>query len=210
MVERFNGRVGSEGLGINIHSHRALEQQPRGFNQAYNARRPRVLDGKTPNQVVAEHLEAKPKLANPAPHGRAGPCDATKARLIADRAKEVSQPDSFPAALGETPFHKDVGKAKALLAEAGLASGFEVAMDHSSASPHGDIAQAVQADLGQVGIRVRLLAAEGRQVITKTRARQHQLALLTWGSDYFDPEANAGTFCVNTDNRPEARDRTLA
>lgn len=119
-------------------------------------------------------------------------------------------PQGFPAALGETPFHKDVARAKTLLAEAGLASGFEVTMDHSSASPHSDIAQAVQADLGQVGIRVRLLAAEGRQVITKTRARQHQLALLTWGSDYFDPEANAGTFCVNTDNRPEARDRTLA
>ena len=94
MVERFNGRIGSEVLGINIYSHRALEQLPRGFNQAYNARSQRVLDGKTPNQVVAEHLKAKPKLANPAPHGRAGPCDTTKARLIADRAKEVSQPDT--------------------------------------------------------------------------------------------------------------------
>ena len=94
MVERFNGRVGSEVLGINIHSHRSLEQLLRGFNQACNAPRQRVLDGKTPNQVVAEHLKAEPKLANPAPHGRAGPCDGTKARLIADRAKEVSQPDS--------------------------------------------------------------------------------------------------------------------
>ena len=94
MVERFNGRIGSEVLGINFYSHRALEQLLRGFNQAYNARRQRVLDGKTPNQVVAEHLKAKPKLANPAPHGHGSPCDATKARLIADRAKEVSQPDS--------------------------------------------------------------------------------------------------------------------
>jgi len=126
------------------------------------------------------------------------------------RVQQAFLPQGFPAASSETPFHKDVARAKALLAEAGLASGFEVVMDHSSASPHSDIAQAVQADLGQVGIQVRLLAAETRQVITKTRARQHQLALLTWGSDYFDPEANAGTFCVNTDNRPEARDRTLA
>ena len=94
MVERFNGRISSEVLGINIYSHRALEQLLRGFNQAYNARRQRVLDGKTPNQVAAEHLKADPKLANPAPHRRAGPCDATKARLIADRAKEVSQPDT--------------------------------------------------------------------------------------------------------------------
>ncbi len=126
------------------------------------------------------------------------------------RVHQAFLPRGFPAALEEAPFRKDVARAKALLAEAGLAGGFEVTMDHPSASPHSDIAQAVQADLGQVGIRVRLLAADGRQVITKTRARQHQLALLTWGSDYFDPDANAGTFCVNTDNGPEARDRTLA
>ena len=94
MVERFNGRISSEVLGINIYSHRALEQLLRGFNHAYNARRQRVLAGRTPNQIVAECLEAKPKLANSAPHGRAGPCDTTKARLIVEAAKEVSQPDS--------------------------------------------------------------------------------------------------------------------
>ena len=94
MVERFNGRVGSEVLGITIYSHRALEQLLRGFNAAYNDRRQRVLSGKTPNQVVAERLDAQPPLARAAANGRAGPCDLTKARLIADRAMEVSQPDS--------------------------------------------------------------------------------------------------------------------
>ena len=34
----------------------ALEQLLRGFNAAHNARRQRVLDAKTPNQVVAERL----------------------------------------------------------------------------------------------------------------------------------------------------------
>jgi hypothetical protein len=94
MVERFNGRIGSEGRGIAIYSHRQLEQLLRGFNAAYNARRQRVLDGKTPDQVVAERLKARRTLAKRTPHGRAGPCDMTKARLIAERAKEVSQPDS--------------------------------------------------------------------------------------------------------------------
>jgi len=92
MVERFNRRISSEVLGINIYFHRAMEQVLRGFNQAYNARQ-RVLEGKTPNQVVAERLNAEPKLANPAPHGRTGPCDAIKARFIVDAAKEVSQPN---------------------------------------------------------------------------------------------------------------------
>jgi hypothetical protein len=34
MVERFNGRVCNEVLGITIYSHRDLEQLLRGFNAA--------------------------------------------------------------------------------------------------------------------------------------------------------------------------------
>ena len=94
MVERFNGRISSEVLAITIYSHKQLEQLLRGFNAAYNARRQRVLEAKTPDQVVAERLTAKPALAKHKPAGRAGPCDITKARLIAENAKEVSQPDN--------------------------------------------------------------------------------------------------------------------
>jgi transposase InsO family protein len=79
LVARFNGRLGAEVLGITIYSHRELEQLLRGFNAAYNARRQRVLDGKTPDQVVAERLKAKPELSNTKSRGRAGPCDTTKA-----------------------------------------------------------------------------------------------------------------------------------
>lgn len=94
MVERFNGRVGAEVLGITIWSHAQLERLLRGFNAAHNARRQRVLDGKTPDQVVAERLKARRKLASARPHGRAGPEDIAKARLIAEAVKEVSQPDN--------------------------------------------------------------------------------------------------------------------
>jgi hypothetical protein len=93
MVERFNGRIVSEVLAITVYSHDQLEQRLRGFNAAYNARRQRVLEGQTPDQVVAERLTAKPALANTTPSGRAGPGDIIKARLIAENAKEVSQPD---------------------------------------------------------------------------------------------------------------------
>jgi hypothetical protein len=58
MVESFNGRIGSEVLGITIYSHRDLEQRLHGFNAAYNAPRQRVLSGRTPDQVVAERLHA--------------------------------------------------------------------------------------------------------------------------------------------------------
>ncbi len=94
MVERFNGRVGSEVLGITVWSHQQLEQLLRGFNAAYNARRQRVLDGKTPDRVVAERLKTRRKLANPKPHGRAGPADTAEARAIAEAAKDVSPPNT--------------------------------------------------------------------------------------------------------------------
>jgi transposase InsO family protein len=94
MVERFNGRVSSEVLGITIYSHQDLDQLLRGFNAAYNARRQRVLNGQTPDQMVGERLKAQRTRAKTKPHGRAGPCDTTKARLIAERAKEVSQPNT--------------------------------------------------------------------------------------------------------------------
>ena len=125
-------------------------------------------------------------------------------------AHQAFLPKGFPAALADLPFQKDVAKAKALLAEAGLPNGFEITLDHQSAAPFNDIAQAIQADLGAIGIKVTLLAGENRAVITKTRARQHQLAYLTWGSDYFDPHSNAETFCMNPDNTDAAKNRTVA
>ncbi len=94
MVERFNGRIVSEVLAIIVYSHAQLEQLLRGFNAAYNARRQRVLDGQTPDQVVAERLTAKPALAKAKSSERASQCDIIKARLIAESAKEVSQPDT--------------------------------------------------------------------------------------------------------------------
>jgi transposase InsO family protein len=103
MVERFHGRVSSEVLGITLYSHRDLEQLLRGFNAAYNARRQRVLDGKTPDQVVVERLQARRKLAHAKSHGQAGPDDIVKARLIVEAAKEVSQPDRPESHAGRRP-----------------------------------------------------------------------------------------------------------
>src|SRR5689334_6798139 len=45
MDERFNGRVQRKVLGVTVAGHRDLERLLEGFDQAYNARRQRVLDG---------------------------------------------------------------------------------------------------------------------------------------------------------------------
>src|SRR4051794_39766692 len=56
MVERFNGRVQREVLGITVAGHRDLERLLAGFNSAYNARRQRVLGGSSPEAIVQERL----------------------------------------------------------------------------------------------------------------------------------------------------------
>jgi transposase InsO family protein len=93
MVERFNGRVQREVLGITLYSHRDLETLLRGFNQAYNRRRQRVLKGASPEQVVRRRLAAVPALANPRykpPDPRALP----QALTVVAAAKDVSHPDT--------------------------------------------------------------------------------------------------------------------
>ena len=93
LVERFNGRVQREVLGITIYSHRDLETLLKGFNQAYNRRRQRVLKGASPEQVVQRRLAAEPKLAN----RRYKPPDSDAlppALQVVAHAKEVSHPDS--------------------------------------------------------------------------------------------------------------------
>ncbi|HEY2619829.1 MAG TPA: ABC transporter substrate-binding protein [Acetobacteraceae bacterium] len=119
-------------------------------------------------------------------------------------------PYALPGALKGTPFKKDVAKAKQLLAEAGMGSGFAVAMDYISTSPNSEIAQAIQADLAAIGIKVTLLPGDQKQVITKTRARQHQLAMLSWGTDYFDPNSNSQAWCENPDDSDQSKLKILA
>ena len=74
-------------------SHRDLETLLKGFNQAYNMRRQRVLKGRSPDDVVRSRLAAEPKLADrrskpPDPHA------SPEALQVVTHAKEVSHPDT--------------------------------------------------------------------------------------------------------------------
>src|SRR5215218_2094165 len=94
MVERFNGRAQREVLGLTVASHRDLERLLKGFNAAYNARRQRVLGGRSPAQVARERLRHNESLANPGCRPPPDPCLLPKALLVVERAKDVSQPDT--------------------------------------------------------------------------------------------------------------------
>jgi transposase InsO family protein len=93
MVERFNGRVQREVLGITIYSHQDLKILLAGFNVAYNGRRQRALKGLSPEMVLHQRLKDKPALARTAAK-KADPAALDRALKVVADAKEVSQPDT--------------------------------------------------------------------------------------------------------------------
>lgn len=113
-------------------------------------------------------------------------------------------------ALDENPYKLDVAKAKELLAKAGLADGFTVTMDVRNTQPVTGIAESVQQTLAQAGIKLEIIPGDGKQTLTKYRARTHDIYIGQWGSDYFDPNSNAETFTINYDNSDEGKNKTLA
>src|SRR3954452_13365444 len=94
MAERFNGRVQREVLGITVAGHGDLERLLAGFNQAYNARRQRVLGGSSPEVIVRERLREERGLAKAGCGPPMDPRAISKAVLVIDRANDVSQPNT--------------------------------------------------------------------------------------------------------------------
>ncbi|TJV68551.1 MAG: ABC transporter substrate-binding protein [Mesorhizobium sp.] len=113
-------------------------------------------------------------------------------------------------AIDDNPFKLDVAKAKELLAKAGLADGFKVTMDVRTGQPTTGMAESIQQTLGQAGIQLELIPGDGKQTLTKYRARNHDIYIGNWGQDYFDPNSNAQTFASNPDNSDAAKIKTLA
>ncbi|MBZ9705866.1 ABC transporter substrate-binding protein [Mesorhizobium sp. ESP7-2] len=112
--------------------------------------------------------------------------------------------------LDENPFKLDVAKAKELLAKAGLPDGFSVTMDVRTGQPYTGMAESIQQTLGQAGIKLEIIPGDGKQTLTKYRARNHDIYIGQWGQDYFDPNSNAQTFASNPDNSDAGKSHTLA
>ena len=132
---------------------------------------------------------------------------------ILDGAATIHQaflPKGFLGALEETPFSLDVEKAKALLKEAGLENGFTVTMDTRNNEPTTSMALAIQSTFAQAGIKLEIIPGEGKQTLTKYRARNHDIYIGRWGPDYMDPHTNADTFARNPDNSDDAKSKPLA
>ena len=110
----------------------------------------------------------------------------------------------------ENPYKLDVAKAKALLAKAGHPNGFKVTIDMRTIQPIQGVTEAIQSTLKQAGIELEILPGDGKQVLTKYRARSHDIFIGNWGADYWDPHTNADTFARNPDNADDAKSKPLA
>ena len=107
------------------------------------------------------------------------------------------------------PYKLDVAKAKGLLAKAGLPNGFKLTMDVRTVQPVQGIAEAVQQTAKRAGIDIEILPGDGKQTLTKYRARTHDMYIGQWGADYWDPHTNADTFVRNPDNADDAKSKPL-
>ena len=128
----------------------------------------------------------------------------------ADQVHQSFWASGFWAAYDENPYKFDPAKAKELLKEAGYPNGFSIDLDAPNFAPFTNMAQSVQSTMAQGGIKVNILPAEMKPLLTKYRARQHQMLMVYWGPDYMDPHTNADGFVTNTDNSDGAAQKPLA
>lgn len=98
---------------------------------------------------------------------------------------------SYNKSIKDTPM--DVAGAKKLLAAAGLPNGFETTLWYMPVSrPYNPnakkMAEMMQADLAQIGIKVKLVTYDWSTYLDKARNGEHDLLLMGWTGDNGDPD----------------------
>jgi peptide/nickel transport system substrate-binding protein len=102
-----------------------------------------------------------------------------------------------PGMLGNNPavhaYAQNIAKAKALLAAAGMSKGFSTELYYGTAPrPYmpepGRVAEAIQADLRQIGINVTLQPFEWAVYLSKIKNGEHPMCLIGWTGDNGDPD----------------------
>lgn len=115
-------------------------------------------------------------------------------RIINGRAKPATQPlpPSMPGyAADYKGYPYDVEGAKKLMAEAGLADGFTTDLYVANTDPQPRIAQAIQQDLAQIGIKAEIKALAQANVIAAGGDEKQSTMIwsggMAWIADFPDP-----------------------
>lgn len=161
------------------------------------------LNQKNPNLAKPEVREAFKYLVD---------YDAIGSTLIKGigEIRQTYQAKGVLGALDAAPYKLDVAKAKELLAKAGLKDGLSVTFDVRNGQPVTGIAESFQQTAAQAGVKIEIIPGDGKQTLTKYRARNHDMYIGQWGMDYWDPNSNAEAFTSNPDNSDDASTKTLA
>ncbi len=85
-------------------------------------------------------------------------------------------------------YTRDTARARQLLAAAGHSSGIDIELWSSQTPPFPRIAQTVQANLADIGVRVKLIQRDASSMREAARAGQTDMALKDWFADYPDAE----------------------
>ena len=120
-------------------------------------------------------------------------------------------PDGFlGGGINYNPYKFDLEKAKALLAESGVALPIKLDTVVWNAPPYTDYAQAVQATMAQAGINLDLQVVDGGQWLDRYRSHQLDIWVGLWGPDYPDPHSIVKAFTYHDANDPEGSHGNLA
>jgi peptide/nickel transport system substrate-binding protein len=120
------------------------------------------------------------------------------------RARTVPVPENFEYAIPSPDWKLDVAKAKALLAEAGYKDGFTLNLKTIAQTPRIDLATAIQASLGQIGVKINIMQGNGADIIAAHRARDFDLLIPQTGAYMPNVLGAMEQFSSNPDNSLKA------
>lgn len=104
------------------------------------------------------------------------------------RAAGVIPPGIAGYDSSRAPYAYDPAKARALLAEAGYATGLRLQLWRGQRAEHKRIAQAIQQELAKVGIAVEIVERDAASARAAARKGEADLFLSDWYADYPDAE----------------------
>lgn len=171
-----------------------VESVQRGtlYYVALNARAPQFADERV-RRAILRHLIDSEGLAQGVLPGYA-------------QLHQRPVPPGLPASLPAPGYRLDVDQARRLLAEAGLAQGFDTTIRVVAEAPFMALATSLQASLAQAGIRASILPGTGNQVYGAMRERSFEIVVgRGGGGGEPHPHSSLRALVYNPDNRDSAR-----